>query len=62
LIPAGEGHLSACFRAEELGDLIKEVVAEEARKFGADAESEAAPEPVASEAVASEENQPGEDG
>jgi oligopeptide/dipeptide ABC transporter ATP-binding protein len=67
LIPAGEGHLSACFRAEELGDLIKEVVAEEERKFGDAPESEAAPEPVtpepaAPEAVASEENQPGEDG
>ena len=67
LAPAGEGHLSACFRAEELGDLIKEVVADEARRFGTDAEAESAPEPVASkpaapEAVASEENQPGEDG
>ena len=64
LVPAGEGHLSACFRAEELGDLIKEVVAEEAIRFGIDAESDAAPEPVAPEpeAVASEDNQPGEDG
>ena len=62
LAPAGEGHLSACFRAEELGDLIKELAAEEARRFEADPESEAAPEPVAPEpvapeAVASEENQ-----
>ena len=62
LVPAGEGHLSACFRAEELGDLIKEVVAEEERQLGAAPESEAALEPVAPEPVASEENQPGEDG
>ena len=67
LIPAGEGHLSACFRAEELGDLIKEMVIEEERRFGTDPESEAAPElaapePAAAEPVAPQENQPGEDG
>ena len=57
LLPAGEGHVSACFRAEELGELIKEAVEEQARQLGSDPDLEAAPEPVTSE-----ENQPGEDG
>jgi oligopeptide/dipeptide ABC transporter ATP-binding protein len=57
LAPIGEGHLSACWRADELGDLIKELVEAEAREYGTDIEPTPAPEPVAPQ-----DNQVGEDG
>jgi oligopeptide/dipeptide ABC transporter ATP-binding protein len=57
LAPTGEGHLSACWRADELGDLIKELVEEEAKQYGTDIEPTPAPEPVAPQ-----DNQVGEDG
>jgi hypothetical protein len=57
-----EGHLSACWRAGELDELVKEVVAEEERLYGDDDEIGAAPEPVAPEPIAPQDNEAGEDG
>lgn len=57
-----EGHSSACWRAGELGDLIKEVVAEEERLYGADHGIAVEPMPAAPEPVAPQDNEAGEEG
>ena len=57
-----EGHSSACWRAGEMEELIKEVVAEEERRFGADRAIAVEPMPAAPEPVAPQDNEAGEEG
>jgi len=57
-----EGHSSACWRADEIGELVKELVAEEERLYGADYGLAVEPERAAPEPVAPQDNEAGEEG